>query len=191
MTRRHPSIGHRPPFWRRPPPVSSTLSVSTSIHSTPVRLKMIRCVWGRCGLFGSSCLFKLDVSAGTSNPPWCPDPSLSELFYVNIAKVSIMSSDPNAVPLDEALYRIDNEAQAFMQGQTGIQDTEELKRHILAVQAKAYSVSSYIFKTISGSCSKALLFCRSTPIPAFAVSHLSSKLRRDGPSPSHMRLTDG
>ena len=53
-----------------------------------------------------------------------------------------MSSDPNAVPLDEALYRIDDEAQAFMQGQTGIQDTEELKRHILAVQAKAYSVSS-------------------------------------------------
>ena len=60
-----------------------------------------------------------------------------------------MSSDPDVVPLDDALYRIDDEALVFMQGQTGIQDTEELKRHILDVQAKAYSVSSCILKTIS------------------------------------------
>ena len=45
-----------------------------------------------------------------------------------------------AVPLDETLYSIDDQALEFMQAQTGIQDAEELKRHILAVQAEAYAV---------------------------------------------------
>ena len=46
-----------------------------------------------------------------------------------------------AQPLDEKLYAIDDEALDFMKKQTGIQDTEELKKHIMTVQAEAYSVS--------------------------------------------------
>ncbi|KAI8983391.1 hypothetical protein BD414DRAFT_490779 [Trametes punicea] len=47
------------------------------------------------------------------------------------------------VPLDESLYSIDDEALVFMKAQTGIQDPEELKRHILAVQAEAYAIYPY------------------------------------------------
>ena len=46
------------------------------------------------------------------------------------------------LPLDETLYNIDDQAVEFMRAQTGIQDAEELKRHILAVQAEAYTVRS-------------------------------------------------
>lgn len=46
------------------------------------------------------------------------------------------------LPLDETLYNIDDQALEFMRAQTGIQDAEELKRHILAVQAEAYTVRS-------------------------------------------------
>ena len=43
-------------------------------------------------------------------------------------------------PLDENEYKIDEDGLAFMKAQTGIED-EELKKHILAVQAEAYAVS--------------------------------------------------
>ncbi|KAI0374558.1 hypothetical protein BV20DRAFT_987955 [Pilatotrama ljubarskyi] len=52
-----------------------------------------------------------------------------------------VKSEPN--PLDEELYSIDDEAFAFMKAQTGIQDPEELKKHVLAVQAEAYSIHPY------------------------------------------------
>ncbi len=44
--------------------------------------------------------------------------------------------------LDESLYSIDSDGEAFefMKAQTGIQDPDELRNHILAVQADAYSV---------------------------------------------------
>ena len=44
-------------------------------------------------------------------------------------------------PLDENEYKIDEDGLAFMKAQTGIEDEEELKKHILAVQAEAYAVS--------------------------------------------------
>lgn len=49
---------------------------------------------------------------------------------------------PRPYPLDESLYSIDSdgEAFAFMKAQTAIQDPAELKKHILDVQAEAYSV---------------------------------------------------
>ncbi|RPD81612.1 hypothetical protein L226DRAFT_474830 [Lentinus tigrinus ALCF2SS1-7] len=47
------------------------------------------------------------------------------------------------IPLDETLYSIDDQALEFMKAQTGIQDAEELKRHILAVQAEAYAIHPY------------------------------------------------
>ena len=46
-----------------------------------------------------------------------------------------------APPLDDSLYSIEDRALDFMSAQTGIQDPEELKRHILEVQAEAYVVS--------------------------------------------------
>ena len=54
------------------------------------------------------------------------------------------AASPNAYanPLDETLYKIDDHALEFMKSQTGIEDAEELKQHILAVQAEAYAVSS-------------------------------------------------
>ncbi|KAH9846619.1 hypothetical protein C2E23DRAFT_570651 [Lenzites betulinus] len=45
--------------------------------------------------------------------------------------------------LDEKLYSIDDEALGFMQAQTGIKDPDELKKHILAVQAEAYAIYPY------------------------------------------------
>ncbi len=47
---------------------------------------------------------------------------------------------PQSRPLDESLYSIDDQALQFMREQTGIQDPEELKKHIFAAQAKAYAV---------------------------------------------------
>ena len=43
-------------------------------------------------------------------------------------------------PLDDTLYKIDDQALQFMREQTGIQDEEALKKHILSVQAEAYAV---------------------------------------------------
>ncbi|KAI0034152.1 hypothetical protein K488DRAFT_46101 [Vararia minispora EC-137] len=45
--------------------------------------------------------------------------------------------------LDESFYGLDAEEAAFYKQQTGIQDDAELKQHIMAVQAKAYSVFPY------------------------------------------------
>ncbi|PIL22630.1 hypothetical protein GSI_15321 [Ganoderma sinense ZZ0214-1] len=42
-------------------------------------------------------------------------------------------------PLDPALYTLDEEEKAFMKAATGIQDDEELKTHVLAVQTKAFA----------------------------------------------------
>ncbi|KAI9059638.1 hypothetical protein FKP32DRAFT_1596194 [Trametes sanguinea] len=47
------------------------------------------------------------------------------------------------VPLDASLYSIDEEASEFMKTTTGIQDPEEIKEHILAVQAEAYAIYPY------------------------------------------------
>ncbi len=43
-------------------------------------------------------------------------------------------------PLDPKLYSLDEQEAAFFKSATGIQDEEELKKHILDVQAKAYAV---------------------------------------------------
>ena len=42
--------------------------------------------------------------------------------------------------LDERFYDLTDEERAFLKQQTGIQDDEELKTHILQVQAEAYKV---------------------------------------------------
>ena len=42
--------------------------------------------------------------------------------------------------LDERLYDLTNEERSFFRQQTGIQDEDELKAHIVQVQAEAYKV---------------------------------------------------
>ena len=42
--------------------------------------------------------------------------------------------------LDERLYYLTDEESTFFKQQTGIQDDDELKAHILEVQAEAYKV---------------------------------------------------
>lgn len=57
-----------------------------------------------------------------------------------------MASTPAALqadarpPLDETLYSLEPEDEKLYAEQIGITDPEELKNHILAVQAEAYAV---------------------------------------------------
>ncbi|TFY75585.1 hypothetical protein EWM64_g8429 [Hericium alpestre] len=43
-------------------------------------------------------------------------------------------------PLDESLYNLNQEEVSFYKQQTGIQDDEELKQHIISVQTEAYAI---------------------------------------------------
>ena len=47
---------------------------------------------------------------------------------------------PDVLALDERLYDLTDEERSFFKQQTGIQDDDELKAHILQVQAEAYKV---------------------------------------------------
>ncbi|KAH7872125.1 uncharacterized protein C8R40DRAFT_1053221 [Lentinula edodes] len=47
------------------------------------------------------------------------------------------------MPLEERFYDLDAEQVEFFRNETGIQDEEELKHHIVAVQTKAYSIYRY------------------------------------------------
>jgi hypothetical protein len=57
------------------------------------------------------------------------------------------------VPLDENMYSLKEEEIAFYKQQTGIQDDEELKQHVLAVQKEAYDVRQFLAGfTLNSSC---------------------------------------
>ncbi|KAJ6551447.1 hypothetical protein B0H19DRAFT_1157684 [Mycena capillaripes] len=47
-------------------------------------------------------------------------------------------------PLDESLYNMDDEDLVFIKAQSGIQDPDELKKHIIAVQTKAYDLYGHV-----------------------------------------------
>ena len=51
-----------------------------------------------------------------------------------------VASSPVTPPLDPSFYNLDEEESSFLKTQTGIKDDQELKRHILEVQAEAYAV---------------------------------------------------
>ncbi|KAF9071887.1 hypothetical protein BDP27DRAFT_1218444 [Rhodocollybia butyracea] len=57
--------------------------------------------------------------------------------------------EPNNLPrvykmsLEEQFYNLDVEEHEFFKRETGIEDEEELKKHIIAVQTKAYSIYRY------------------------------------------------
>ncbi|TFY61381.1 hypothetical protein EVG20_g7081 [Dentipellis fragilis] len=46
-------------------------------------------------------------------------------------------------PLNSSLYKLGDEEKAFFKATTGISGDEQLKRHILAAQAKAYAIRPY------------------------------------------------
>ncbi|KIK80486.1 hypothetical protein PAXRUDRAFT_833496 [Paxillus rubicundulus Ve08.2h10] len=74
-----------------------------------------------------------------------------------------VSVDPNDVPtLQERYYKITPKQSEFFKQQTGITDDDELKKHILAVQAEAYKVAPY--PTIMGFSFLTLLLTR---LPAY------------------------
>jgi len=45
------------------------------------------------------------------------------------------------LPLDDTLLELHPKEEAFFKSETGIQDTEELRKHILGIQEDAYKVS--------------------------------------------------
>jgi len=46
----------------------------------------------------------------------------------------------HTLPLDDTLLGLNPEEEAFFKSETGIQDTEELRKHIIRVQEDAYKV---------------------------------------------------
>ena len=48
-----------------------------------------------------------------------------------------------ALPLDSTLLELNPGEEAFFKSETGIQDTEQLRKHIIEVQEGAYKVSRY------------------------------------------------
>lgn len=58
-------------------------------------------------------------------------------------------ADPQLRPkLDPSLYSLQNDELAFFRQLTGIEDEDELRSHILAIQAKAYDVSMRRFYSL-------------------------------------------
>ena len=52
-------------------------------------------------------------------------------------------TQPRTVYLDGTLLELSPEEEAFLKAETGIQDTGELRKHIIEVQEEAYKVSGY------------------------------------------------
>ncbi|KAE9392994.1 hypothetical protein BT96DRAFT_1023274 [Gymnopus androsaceus JB14] len=52
-------------------------------------------------------------------------------------------ASPFYVPLDEKFYDLDEDEKTFFKKETGIQDDAELKKHIIGVQTKAFSIYPY------------------------------------------------
>lgn len=51
--------------------------------------------------------------------------------------------------VEERFYRLDDEEKTFFKAQTGIEDDEELKKHILGVAAEAYAVCHSSFSVLT------------------------------------------
>lgn len=88
-----------------------------------------------------------------------------------------------AYPLDEALYTLDEEEAAFFKSQTGIDDDEELKQHILRAQKDAYEVRVAMIKdeeTSECSCNLPL----DISVPAYPLV----QFREARPTPAHIYM---
>lgn len=49
------------------------------------------------------------------------------------------------LPLDEKYYNLDEDEKNFFKVETGISDDDELKKHIITVQTKAFSVGNLFY----------------------------------------------
>ncbi|KAG1870346.1 hypothetical protein C8R48DRAFT_789353 [Suillus tomentosus] len=63
--------------------------------------------------------------------------------------LGIRSRNASALTVDTSLYSLSSEQAEFFKAQTGIDDDEDLKRHILEVQAKAYKASHSQWTSLS------------------------------------------
>ncbi|KAH9891082.1 hypothetical protein C8Q73DRAFT_702819 [Cubamyces lactineus] len=81
---------------------------------------------------------RLSMTTSTSLPDW----------------EHVDDSMANVLPLDEGKYSPDRKQLDFLMAQTGITDEEELKKHVLEVQAEAYKVFPY-------TCIRRFVFIRS------------------------------
>jgi hypothetical protein len=57
--------------------------------------------------------------------------------------ITFQTASTPIIAIDTSLYSLSSEQAAFFKAQTGIDDDEELKRHILEMQAKAYEASHF------------------------------------------------
>ena len=62
------------------------------------------------------------------------------MTLMSIQTVELSNSRP---PVDESLYSLTSEEAVFFKSQTGIDDDETLKQHILAIQKKAYEACKH------------------------------------------------
>ena len=120
------------------------------------------------------------------------------------------------LPLDPSIYNLDEEERSFFKAQTGIQDDDELRDHILEVQAEAYAVSqlwkdlpsllenSYaglsisLYQTFGFYCVSSLsdvhpkLFAHLVQMQDLQISclrgHPQVRQRKEGGSPARFRL---
>ena len=102
-----------------------------------------------------------------------------------------IETPPRTVYLDGTLLELNPKEETFLKEETGIQDTDELRKHITEVQKEAYKVSSY--SRYSGTILSGNIGYRFTPIlvfvgldsrnsrvPGCLCTHTSSNWRRAG-----------
>ena len=77
------------------------------------------------------------------------------------------------LPLDDTLLEITPEEEAFFKSETGIQDTEELRKHIIEVQEDAYKVGRCSRTKSTRAVTSCFVF-RFTHILAFGGSYSRS-----------------
>jgi hypothetical protein len=58
-----------------------------------------------------------------------------------LGDITFQTPSTPIIAVDTSLYSLSSEEAAFFKAQTNIDDDEDLKRHILEVQAKAYKAS--------------------------------------------------
>lgn len=61
------------------------------------------------------------------------------------------------LPLDSTLYNLDEGQQRFFKQITGITDSEDLKQHVIRVQAQAYDVGKLTARTSPRRAERSLL----------------------------------
>lgn len=75
-----------------------------------------------------------------SRPSQCPPQT--EISFAIMSPESIFTDASKRPPLDDSLFSLEADEEAFFKELTGITDDEELRRHIIGIQKQAYEVLS-------------------------------------------------